>query len=89
MSDGDVNPEADPRAELAAVHAALDELPRDAFADRAPLLARRAELSRRLRAATAADPDVASRWAERAAGTRGPEPTPFIQSHGEGGGSGA
>lgn len=66
------------RTEQAEVLAAVAALPRDAFATRAPLLQRRDELAALLRAATRADPEVSARWAERAAGTRGPEPTPFI-----------
>jgi hypothetical protein len=83
-ADENVDVEAQ-RAAQAEVLSALAALPRDTFAERAPLLTRRDELATQVRAATVVDPEVLALWADRAAGTRGPEPIPFIQSHGEGG----
>jgi hypothetical protein len=74
------------RSELARLDADLASIPRQQFAERAPMLQRRDELAADLRAAVA-DPETLARWAGRA-GSRdtGDGTKPFIPSPWESGG---
>ncbi len=84
--DDTADPERTLRRELAELDARLAAIPSDRFAERSPLLKRRAEVADDLRAVVAADPETLARWADRAGSKEtGDGSEPFIESRFESG----